>query len=549
VTADPAPDLLVTVDVLVRGGRLADAVRACRQALAEDPGSVAAFHCLCMLLSGQGQWAEALDCARKALSLAPDHFAATLNAGMLLGRLGRADEALETLKRAVALAPGRFEAHQALGNAHAAAGRHGAALASFRQALALAPADPGCANNLGATLLNLGCPQEAEAILAHAHASAPYHEGIAGNLAEAWRVLDRLDAAEALCRELMAAEPQSAVAHRRLGMVRADGGQLDDAIALLRRAVELAPDEVETHIGLALALLAAGRYGEGWREYEWRRRLPAWRADEPPLPGWGGEGLDGRAILLWGEQGIGDSVQFLRFAPAVKALGATVLLKVDAALGPLAAGAAGIDRLAGDGSLPPADCQASLHSLPVLLGVTLDSLPPPLPPPLPEAARQRWRSRLAPVEGLRVGLAWAGNAAHRLDTRRSLPPEALAVLDEIPGLEWINLQLGPRRAEFGGRGWDFADHLTDLAETAALIAELDVVVTVDTVIAHLAGTMGRPVLLLLPLAAEWRWLRGRADSPWYPSVRLFRQQRPGDWAAPLAEVRDHLREMTGRDHG
>jgi len=545
--ADAEADFRRSIEALARQGCLAEARLLCRERMAADPDAVDAHHCLAMLLSAESDWSGALECATKVLSLAPGHFAAALNAGIALDRLGRSDEAVAALERAAALGPERADAHFALGNALAAGGEHGRACACFRLAAGLAPENPECLNNLGATLLNLGHPAEAEAVLRTALTLVPDHIGSAANLAEACRIQDRHDEAEVLCLGVLERAPDSAAALHRLGMVWADLGRIDDALGALRRSLELAPHRVEAHICLALTLLADGRYPDGWREYEWRCRLPAWKKAEPPLPAWTGQSLEGQSILLWGEQGTGDILQFLRFAPFVKALGAAVCIRIAADLVPLAQTIAGIDAVFATGAgAPEADFQASLHSLPHLLGVEFADIDGAAYLSVPAGRRETWRALLDGVTGLRVGLAWAGNAGNRQDVRRSAPPELLAALPRVPGITYVNLQVGPRSGEFacfGEYGLDLADRIADYGDTAAIIAEMDVVLTVDTVVAHLAGALGQPALVLLPYASDWRWLRGRDDSPWYDSIHLFRQAGPGDWRGPAAAAAEFLVEM------
>jgi tetratricopeptide (TPR) repeat protein len=546
-------DFIHKVEILAFSGRDGDAQTLCSHRLANHPDDVTALHCLVLLHSGRGEWDRALERALKVLSLAPQHFPATLNAGLMLDRLGRIDEALPMLERAVSLDPRRVEAHSALGNALAKAGQHTRAGACFQQALNLAPSNPDCLNNLGATLLNLGRPAQAIPALRVALAAQPGHAGARMNLADALRVLDNYDEAERLYSEAIEADPDCADAYQRLGLLRADQGHMDTALTALRRAVELAPDSVNTHLSLAITLLTGGRMLEGWYEYEWRRQSQAWKKIEPPFPAWNGDPLLGHSILLWGEQGSGDVLQFLRFVPAVKAMGATVIVRVPAALKALAASLPGIDRVVtSEAEVEVADCQASLHSLPFLLNLEAQDVSGEPYLTVPEARVAGWRRVLDGVNGLKVGVCWAGNPGNRVDARRSAPVDVMALLPQVPGITYLNLQLGSRSGEFsclGTHGLDVTDNLSDLNDTAALITLLDVVVTVDTAVAHLAGALGRPVLLMLPVAADWRWLRDRTDTPWYDSVRLIRQTIPGEWREVALEVGFDLLARIGIQRG
>ena len=265
-----------------------------------------------------------------------------------------------------------------------------------------------------------------------------------------------------------------------------------------------------------------------------------------PQPLWTGEDLAGKTILLHHEQGLGDTIQFMRYAPLVAARGARIVLELQPALVRLAAGFQGTMEIVAAGSpLPPFDFHCPLLSLPERFATDLATIPVAIPYLVPETeATARWRRQLAPGAGLKIGLVWAGNPAHQDDRKRSLPLERLMPLLKVPGLRWFSLQVGERAGDIarlpGGMITDLSQNLTDLAETAAAIANLDLVVAVDTSVVHLAGALGRPVWVLLPFAPDWRWMLGRDDSPWYPSLRLFRQKRPDDWDAVVAKVRRAL---------
>ncbi len=275
----------------------------------------------------------------------------------------------------------------------------------------------------------------------------------------------------------------------------------------------------------------------GWPEYEWR-----WRRQDasPPAltqPLWDGSSLQGKSILLYPEQGLGDTLQFIRYAPLVKQTGATVIVQCQPPLLRLLATCAGIDRLLPEGAdLPPFDVQAPLLSLPRILRTTLASIPANIPylsadPDL----RARWRQSLSGVADFKVGIAWQGNPGHKRDRQRSVPLAAFAPLAEAPGVRLVSLQKGPGHEQLTElaerlRVLDLTDELEDFADTAALLSNLDLVITVDTAVAHLAGAMGIPVWVALPIVPDWRWLLERQDSPWYPTMRLFRQTAWGDWA-------------------
>jgi len=343
-----------------------------------------------------------------------------------------------------------------------------------------------------------------------------------------------------LLRAAAAAQPCSADAHHNLAAALTAAGRLAEAAASAATALRLDPAHADARYGLGVVDLLAGRLPEGFAglEWRWRRRgfTCPWAFDRPH---WDGAPRAGRTLLLHAEQGLGDAIQMLRFVPAVAAGGA-VVLAVPPALRRLA------DRFApwaevvtaGD-PLPPFDLHCPLPSLPWALGTTLHSIPktPYLAADPVEAAS--WRDRLAGVAGLRVGLCWAGNPGYAADARRSIAPDRLAALAGLPGIGFVSLQPGhPPPPGLALHDWTAA--LRDLADTAALLAGLDLVVTVDTAVAHLAGALGRPVWLLNRFDTCWRWMPGRDDSPWYPTMRILRQHRPGDWDSVLARVRSGL---------
>jgi hypothetical protein len=335
--------------------------------------------------------------------------------------------------------------------------------------------------------------------------------------------------------------------------------RFDEAHQSFERALALRPDDAEAHFQQAMCRLTVGDLARGWPQYEWRWKAKQFEKGVRDLgaPLWrGGEGIEGRAILLHGEQGLGDTLQFCRYVAPVAARGARVILEVQAGLERLMAGLEGVEAVIPRGApLPPFDVQTPLLSLPLALGAAPeDHNGPYLSADPAEAAR--WAQRLGPRSGLRVGLCWAGGSrpdqpiAHAIDQRRSLPLQAFAPLAGMEGLEIYSLQKGPPAAQLQaiGDGWagppivDLTDALEDFADTAALVANLDLVIACDTSTAHLAGALGKPVFILNRFDACWRWLDGRADTPWYPSARLFTQPKAGDWDSVIAEVARAVRD-------
>jgi hypothetical protein len=317
-----------------------------------------------------------------------------------------------------------------------------------------------------------------------------------------------------------------------------------------RAAIAREPGNAIGHWNLAHALLTNGNYREGWAEYEWRWRTGLLDKEKRdwPWPEWQGEPLQGRRLLVHTEQGFGDALQFVRFLPMLKARGATLLLEAQPELVPLFAGLEGPDRLIARGSpFPAVDFQIPLMSLPHRLGLTLENLPTPVPYLKADRARAaQWSSWLADLAPPRIGLCWQGGRGHEVDRWRSAALAELAPLIEAaPGASFLSLQKLDDRAEIAASGMaarvrSVAAQLGDFADTAGLVANLDLVIAVDTAVGHLAGALGKPVWLLLAQAADFRWLWNRSDSPWYPRHRLFRQQRSGDWRDPVAQATAQL---------
>jgi tetratricopeptide (TPR) repeat protein len=492
-------------------GRAPEALGCLQEAARLAPDSVDARFQLALLLLERESWREAIPWLREALRLRPDYPEAYSNLGTALQECGAFDEAVRCFRTAIRLKPDYHEAHYNLGNACKEMGDLGEAAAAYREAIRLAPGFGAAHGNLGGI-----------------------HQG-RGELAQA----------EAAYATALAADPANEKALNGLGLVRSERGYIDEAIAHYRRALALEPDFAEAHLNLGLAMLVTGRLREGWEEYEWRWRSSALRRElrHADRPRWRGEPLAGKSILLHAEQGLGDTIQFARLAPLVAAAGAGVLLEVDAPLYELMRDAfPGVEVFARGQRLPAFDCQCPLLSVPRVLGITLENVPARVPYLAPDEARLReWQARIAGPPARRVGLAWAGSPTHRYDRTRTIPAAALRPLIDAANARFYSLQKGQGSDGAQTLGLtDWTGELASFADTAALVACLDLVVTADTAVAHLAGALGKPVWLLTPFAPDWRWLLERTDSPWYPTMRLFRQRRAGDWGEVVEAVRAAL---------
>lgn len=451
--------------------------------------------------------------------------------------------------------------------AHHQAGRIGEAAALYEAVLAVQPGEPDALHLLGLVRRAERRLDDALALIGRAATLVPEQPLFHFNLGATRRQLGLLDEAEQSLRRTLALAPESVDGHLELGLTLLDRRELDAAEAALRAGLALDPSHAGTHFGLAGLLLLSGRFREGWEEYVWRERLPEFRGIEPAAeaPRWDGSPLDGRTILLDVEQGHGDTIQFARYVPLVMAAGGRVVLRCGPEIAPLLRTLDGVSQFVGPGEpLPPVDCVASLPDLPRLFGTTVETIPAAVPYLHADPARGRaWADRLDTLDGergartvqsgrpvRRVGLVWGGSPDHRLNNQRSTTLAALAPLGAVGGVRFYGLQKGAPAAEAltPPAGLDVVDlgpELQDFADTAAVISVLDLVITVDTSVGHLAGALGRPAWVLPWATHDWRWLLDRDDSPWYPSVRLFRQEQPHVWAPVVAHVAEALREETG----
>ncbi len=506
----------------LHAGRAAEAERLLRKLLRARRDDAEVLHCLGVALLAQDQPRQALGFIDRSLRLAPANSQAENNRATALGALGRHEEALESLARAIRMKPDDAGLHYNRGNTLRKLLRDAAALAAYDEALRLDPSLRLALQNKGIVLTRMG------------------------------RAVEALAVYDQLLTLYRAAPPDAVLAEARLNRACALDrlNRRDEALAACDLALREDPQHALAHFNAAPICLAVGDYARGWREFEWR-----WRWHDPNIqkhirhfkePLWlGEEDIAGKTVLLYAEQGFGDTIQFCRYVPLVKARGARVLLEVSQPLVPLMHSLGGFDELIPFGTkLPSFDFQTPMMSLPLAHGTLLETVPADVPYLRAEADRvEKWRALLGPKCKPRVGLAWSGNAALQSDQLRSARLAELAPLFR-GGIEYVAAQKDVRdydvadAARFGIRL--FGDQTADFADTAALISQLDLVISVDSAPAHLAGALAQPVWVLLYHAAEWRWLMEREDSPWYPTARLFRQKTPLDWGEVAQRVGEAL---------
>ena len=427
-----------------------------------------------------------------------------------------------------------------------------AAEAIYREVLGISPGHAVAMHYLGVVEYQRGDCTKALPLLERSVASVPAEPEFKNNLGLAYAACDRERDAIAAYRAALTLKPDHAVAWNNLGLALQSINEVDSAIAAFRRACEITPTFAQARWNLSLALLLEGKFAEGWREYDWRLSLPELGKDRHRYAGppWDGTEISGKTLLLYAEQGLGDAVQFVRYASVVARLGARVLVHAPDALCGLFASVPDVAEVLSVSAEPPRyDAHLALMSLPRVFGTTLDTMPCDVPyMDVSMERRHRAREKLALGRTLlKVGLAWAGSKAHTNDRNRSCRLSMLAPLFEVPGVAWYSLQHGDAAAQIASvqGATAMAPLLPDVSldDTAALIAELDLIISVDTSIVHIAGALARPCWVLLPFAPDWRWLLGRDDSPWYPTLKLFRQPAMRDWESVVAQVAAQLRSL------
>ncbi len=493
----------------------------------------------------------ALAAYAQALALDPHLARAYNNRALILRRRKRLDDALRDYETAIALAPDYQEAHIGAGNVLRDLKRHEDALACYDEALRCGERDAGLLDLRGMSLRELRRHDEALAAHDEALALDPCLANAFQNRGNVLKDLHRLDEALACFGRAIELEPANPLAWLNQGAVLAAQGLYEEGLASYDHAVALDPELAVAYWNRSLLHLEHGNFKAGWRDHEWRWKTPHFlnspdiRPFDAPL--WlGQEDIEGKSILLYSEQGFGDVLQCARYVPLLAQRGATVILETHAPLAGLLARLDGVAQVIPRGQpVPVTDWRCPMMSLPLAFGTELVTIPAPNHYLRADPARvDAWRAALGPAHRPRIGLVWSGSPTHGNDGNRSLNfARMTALLSDR--FEFFTLQRDVRPADQAaldadGRVRGFGHQLKDFGDTAALCELMDVVVSVDTSVAHLAGALGRPAWVLLPAIADWRWLRERRDSPWYPSARLYRQAAPGAWDAALAEVKADL---------
>jgi tetratricopeptide (TPR) repeat protein len=568
-------------------GRVDTALEYTQRAIDLNPGDPEARSNLAAMLLTAGRADESVDACRAAIRLQPIHPHAYNNLGNALRQLGRVDEAVSAFEQALAQQPALAEACNNLGNISrekgaldqaiawyrralaaradyteaqfgvavtlAQATRPGEAIVAYQQLISFHPDHVQAHNNLGTLFQQQGKLNDALACYERAIRLNPKFAPAHNNAGTVLRLLGRLPDAIDRFQTAWNLDPAYSDAANYLGTALREAGRIDEAIAVHTQSISRWPENAQAHFNLSIALLLQGDFSRGLEHYEWRQRLPgaAPVRQNIPCPQWRGEPLSNRRILIHSEQGLGDFLQFVRYVPEIARLGGRVVLDCYPELSRLLAPIPGVEQLTCPGQpLPPLDLHCPVCSLPLAFNTTLQTIPAVVPYLISDPAlSSKWRERLQSLgSGLNVALVWAGRPSHHNDPSRSIALSRLSPLAKIPGIRWFSLQKGPAAAQAataapGFETIDWTAELNDFADTAAMLANLDLLITVDTAPAHLAGALGKPVWTLLPYAPDFRWLLDRDDSPWYPTMRLFRQPVPGDWESVIAAVKKQLQQL------
>jgi Tfp pilus assembly protein PilF len=508
--------------ILMESGDEANAIKAYNDALVIDPEYPEVLNDLGVIHKNKGQLTEAANCFTRAIAARPDYPLPLNNLGMVFFSKGQMAAAEDLFRRALALKPDYPDALNNLGTVFHSKGFFAESISIYNKALAARPDYPSALNNLALAL---------------------YHQGA-------------FEESISFCKKALALKPQYPEALNNLANALEALGNLKEAMATYEQAIALKDHWPEYHKNLGMALLAAGRFDEGWRANEWRWKTTQFTGmyQDTVKPLWHGEKTNGSVLLIRAEQGFGDTLQFCRYAPMAAERGLRVVIEVQPALVRLMKSLAHVERVIAQGdALPDYDFYCPTMSLPMAFGTRLETIPANVPYLATDSESvNTWRNRSAVgnSKDLKVGLAWAGKPRVQspdliaVDRRRSMPVELLAPLMDIKGIQFYSLQKDGPPAPKEFRIINLMDKCDDFADTAALIANLDLVITVDTAIAHLAGALGKPVWVLNRSDSCWRWLRGRDDSPWYPTLRLFRQPSPGDWKSVVSSVKERIEKWS-----
>jgi tetratricopeptide (TPR) repeat protein len=556
--------------LLQRTGDWSEARRHYEQSARLQPNHAETHNNLGNLLRAQASLPAAVAAYQTALRCRPDYVEALNSLGVALTELTRFNEAADYLRQSLVLKKDSAETCFHLGNAYLGEGKWADAVACFREALRLRPEFAPIYCGLGSAMRQQGHIQDAIGCFEHALRLDPEFNAARINLAALYRDQGLLDQAETSYKNVLRRQgddsrqaPRAALPGQRdhasalsgLGMLELTRGGLSEATDYFQRALRIAPGHTDARLGLGMARLGQGEWLAGWPDYEDYLQFRFGSQQRMDRPRWDGSPLDGRTVLVHAFHGFGDVIHFIRYCPLIQQRGGRVLLEVHDKLMPLLDQSGFRDLIAFGGPLADFDEQISLLSLPAIFQTTLDTIPAEIPYLAADASRiECFAGRLAEWSGFKIGIHWQGNSAYSLDRYRSLPLEWFAALAEIPGVSLISLQQGAGSEQVAQVAPQFTVHRLDgldecggaFLDTAAVMKNLDLVITCDSAVGHLAGALGVPVWVALSTGSDWRWVRDRPSTPWYPTMRLFRQSRFNEWSDVFERMADELRQIASR---
>lgn len=568
-------------------GNFEQAVAFCKNILTAYPNNITALHFLGVIYLQINQYEEAIKHLRRALEISPESFEGFYNLGRAFEKKGMPDEAIENYQKVIQLNPNFIDAHINLGNIFHMQGRFGEAIRYYRKILDQIPDNAEIYQNLGIALHDQGQINEALAcyqkvlrlrpdavdalnnigfilkeknqfhnaigFFQKALQFNPEHIEVLNNLANAYQANSQIDDALKYYQKAVQLQPDHAESHAGFGTALYENAQFENAIVHYQKAIQLKPDYVDPHFNNALALLLLGKFREGWKEYEWRRKTKDFIALCPQFtqPIWSGKDSPDSVILIYAEQGFGDTLQFIRYAPLVVQHGATIVFECQKELKPLLQTIEGIHHVFSQGEpLPEFDIQSPLLSLPLAFNTTLETIPAKVPYIKADVSlTEQWSKKIRRKNlKFNIGLVWSGNPKYGRDRYRSLSLQSFSCFTQIEYACFYSLQKGSaaeqaKNPPSGMNLIDLTEDIHDFSDTAAFIENLNLIISVDTAVAHLAGAMGKPVWTLIPFIPDWRWMLHRTDSPWYPTMKLFRQSSPDTWDDVISKIYHELQSL------
>lgn len=536
-----------------QSGNLKQAEYFCKIVLDEQPDNAEMLYFLGIISAKSEDYDLSIKYIERSLEFNKENAEAYLALGIVYQKKGLINEAINAFQKSDSIHPGNAFIYNNLGHAFREKGLVDEAVESYQKALQMNPSNAGLYNNLGSILHEKGQLDEAFKCYKKALKLNPEFAGIYSNLGNILQDKGQTDEAILFFRKALELNPYLVESYINLGNSLQSNGLIDEALACLQKAVQLCPESAYTHYNLSLIYLLTGNFREGWRQYEWRKGIEdlQYLRTKFPQPIWDGSDIVGKPLLILGEQGFGDVIQFIRYMPLVAKRKAELIVVCHKELSSLLKNMKDISQVLTYGEkLPYFDIYCHLLSLPYIFDTSIESIPADVPYISVDAAIiQKWRNRLQhDNSGLKIGLVWAGNPGYKQSRYRNCFLDNFFPLAKFENVSFYSLQKGGESSQANNlpknmKFYDYTEEINDFSDTAAFIYNLDLVISVDTAVAHLTGALGKPVWTLIPYAPDWRWMLNRTDSPWYPTMRLFRQPSTGDWRSVISDVEDALKDL------